>query len=333
MKAKRIAIPTALTRPDVSPRQGAIRRVGGQTMGTVWSARFVAGASLASDEAQARVQAALDLVIAQMSPWEEGSDLSRYNRAPAGSWIDAPQDFMTVLDAALAVAAETGGAYDPACGALVDLWGFGPAPKRDAPPAPALIEAARARPGCRHVGIDRAGQRLFQPGGASLTFSSIAKGYGVDLAGAALDALGADAWLVEVGGELKARGVKPNGEPWWVSLDATGESEPAGGEDFIVALCDLAVATSGDGVYSFQSNGRRYSHIIDPRTGYPATHDLAVVSVLHESAMLADAYATAIFVLGPEEGAAFAETRSLAARLVRHDGREIVTAALDAMLD
>ncbi len=301
-------------------------------MGTSWSACFVAGAALAGDDAQARVQAALDLVVAQMSPWEEQSDLVRYNRAPAGSWVDAPQDFMAVLDAALAAAKETGGAYDPVCGALVDLWGFGPAPKREAPPAPALIETARARPGWRHVEIDKAGRRIFQPGGASLTFSSIAKGYGVDLAGAALNALGAEAWLVEVGGELKARGVKPNGEPWWVSLDASGEGGPSGG-DFIVALCGLAVATSGDGVHSFQSGGRRYGHIIDPCTGYPAAHDLAAVSVLHESAMLADAYATALFVLGPEEGAGFAEARSLAARFVRHDGSEIATAALDAMLD
>ena len=333
MQAKRIAIPTALSRPDVSPRHGAVRRIGGQTMGTSWSARFVAGASLSAAEAQARVQAALDLVVAQMSPWEEQSDLTRYNCARAGSWVDAPHDFMTVLETALAVAAETGGAYDPACGALVDLWGFGPAAKRDAPPASDLIEGALSRLGWRHVGIDKASGRILQPGGAQLTFSSIAKGYGVDQAGAALDALGAEAWLIEVGGELKARGVKPNGEPWWVSLDASGEGESLVSGDFIVALCDLAVATSGDGVHSFHSEGRRYSHIIDPRSGYPAAHDLAAVTVLHKSAMLTDAYATAIFVLGPQEGAAFAEARALAARLVRHDGREIVTSALNVMLD
>ena len=333
MQAKRIAIPTALTRPDVSPRHGAIRRVGGQTMGTSWSARFVAGASLSTAEAQACVQAALDLVVAQMSPWEEQSDLARYNHAPAGVWIDAPQAFIAVLETALAVANETGGAYDPACGALVDLWGFGPAPKRDAPPASEQIEGALSRFGWRHVEIDKTAQCVLQPGGAQLTFSSIAKGYGVDQAGAALDALGVEAWLIEVGGELKARGGKPNGEPWWVSLDASGEGESLDSGDFFVALCDLAVATSGDGVHSFLSEGRRYSHIIDPRNGYPASHDLAVVSVLHKSAMLADAYATAIFVLGPEEGADFAEARALAARLVMHDGREIMTAALNAMLD
>lgn len=332
MQAKRVAIPTALSRAGVSPRRGEVRRIGGQTMGTSWSARFVAGARLASDEAQARVQAALDRIVAQMSPWEEQSDLSRYNRSPGGSWIEAPDEFMTVLGAALGAAAETSGAYDPACGALVDLWGFGPAPGRNEPPAPGLIETARARPGWRHVEIDKTARRAFQPGGASLTFSSIAKGFGVDEAGAALDALGADAWLVEVGGELKARGVKPSGEPWWVSIDASGEGKAQAG-DFIVALCGLAVATSGDGVHSFHSGGRRYGHIIDPRTGYPAERGLAAVTVLHESAMLADAYATAIFVLGPDEGASFAERRGLAARLVRRDASEIATAALNAMLD
>ena len=170
---------------------------------------------------------------------------------------------------------------------------------------------------------------MFQPGGARLDLCSIAKGYAVDLAGQALDALGAQSWLVDIGGELKGRGVKPNGEPWWVSLE-TGAGNSA--ESFVAALCDLAVATSGVGVRNFMAQGRRYSHAIDPRNGSPVAHSLAAVSVVHESAMLADAWATALLVLGPGYGPACAEAYELAARFVFNDGRDIATSKLDAML-
>lgn len=295
-------------------------------MGTTWSASFVSR-DVTIDSASRVIQSALDGVVAEMSPWESWSDISRYNLAAAGTWVDLPPGLITVLKAALEIAADSSGAYDPASGALVDLWGFGPASTRAAPPDAAEIENARAFD-WRALRID--GSCLYQPGALKLDFSSIAKGYGVDAAGEALTALGIESWLVEIGGELKGRGTKPDGAPWWISL------EPRTLAPLTVALSGLAVATSGDAVRYFEYDGRKYSHTVDPRTGHPVAHDLCAVTVLHESAMFADAYATAALVLGPEEGLAFAEARRLAARFVIRDPgalREVLTPSLQAMLD
>lgn len=301
-------------------------------MGTTWSVRFVAPETVDAGAVREAVQQRLDRVVAEMSPWEPESDITRFNAAPAGSWVAVPDAFMCVVKAAAAVAQETGGAYDPASGALVDLWGFGPAERRAAPPSGQEIDAALGHCG-RPLKIDDDAARLFQPGGVKLDLCSIAKGFGVDEAGDALDGLGIASWLVEVGGELKGRGVKPNGAPWWTALDAGAAGADADAE-FVVALYDLAVATSGGAVNFFDHGGRRYSHLLDPRTGYPAESGLSAVTVIHESAMMADAYATAIFVMGPLDGFVFAEDRGIAARLSgRARGDERVSGALAAMLD
>ena len=323
MNPRRVAIPASIARPPARV-SGEARICGGATMGTSWRATFIADASVSARDAAMAIEARLDSVVAQMSPWEARSDLVRYNKAPGASRVALPLAVTDVLAAALDVAARCGGAYSPACGALTDLWGFGPAPRRNAPPSSHEIEAAKARSDWRRISIDRSALRVFQPGGVALDLCSIAKGHAVGQAGAALDELGAKSWLVDIGGELKARGVKPNGEPWWVALE--------GGGGFVVALLDLAVATSGVGARNFAVKGRRYSHALDPRTGFPVAHDLAAVSVVHESAMLADAWATALLVLGPDDGAACAEANGLAARFVFGEGRETVSTALDDML-
>lgn len=330
MRARRIAIPTTFTRPRLLP--GAeVRRCAGETMGTSWRIAFVSAAALSIDVVSAAAQRRLDGVVAEMSPWETQSDIFRFSMSAAGTWFAAHEAFISVLTAALEIAEETGGAYDPACGALVDLWGFGPAPPRALPPTSAAIETAKARSDWRRLRMDRSGRTVFQPGGVQLDLCSIAKGFGVDQVGEALDALGVDAWLVEVGGELKTKGAKPGGEPWFVSLDEGGALQSGGG-DLVLALCDCSVATSGVGVRSFEDDGRRYSHAIDPRTGYPVDHELASVTVLHKSAMIADACATAALVLGREEGLAYACSRGLAARFVASEGDEALTPAFEAML-
>ncbi len=334
MTARRAAIP-ALSAPPRARPQGAVRRCAGDTMGTTWSVRFAAPETVGPGAVYEAVQTSLDRVVAEMSPWEPESDIVRFNAAPAGSWVAVPDAFLRVAMAAAIVAQETGGAYDPGSGALADLWGFGPAGKRAAPPSAHEIDAALGSCG-RPLNIDSEGARLFQPGGMKLDLCAIAKGFGVDEAGDALDALGIESWLVEVGGELKGRGVKPNGEPWWAALDAgLGAASPADGEHgFVAALYDLAVATSGNAVKFFDHGGRRYSHLIDPRAGYPVQSGLSAVTVLHESAMMADAYATALFVMGPMDGFAFAQKRGLAARFVGAEaGDERISDALAAMLD
>ncbi|HYG44817.1 MAG TPA: FAD:protein FMN transferase, partial [Bordetella sp.] len=175
----------------------------GSTMGTTWSARLALPPAISAQWAQAAIQQALDHVVAQMSTWDEASDLSRYNRAEPG-WHDLPADCMHVLRHALALAADTGGAYDPTVGPLVNAWGFGPPPHASEPPSAATLHAARQRCGWQRIRLDEAARRVWQPGGTYLDLSAIAKGYGVDRAALALDGLGLAHYLVEVGGELRA---------------------------------------------------------------------------------------------------------------------------------
>lgn len=288
-------------------------------MGTSWSAQIVdppAGCAAAID-------AVLADVIAQMSNWDAASVISRFNRTPLGAWIELPAAMLTVLRAGIAMARLSDGAFDPAIGRLVDHWGFGPAHR---PASPAALAAPWTR-------IEIEGDRARRLADVTLDFSGIAKGYAVDAVAATLRGLGVVNFLVEIGGELRGDGIKPDIQPWWVDVEAPpGLAVPI----LRVALCGLSVATSGD-YRRFRLEGdRRLSHSIDPRIGAPIAPGVASVTVLHDSAMMADAWATAITVLGPDRGMALATRHDLAARLVlRTDGgaQEYMTPRLAAMLD
>src|SRR3546814_577772 len=181
-------------------------------------------------------------------------------------------EFRDVLRSALALARDSGGAYDPTAAPLVDLWGFGPAPRVQVVPSEAAISAARAVVGWQRLPFDPVTRHVMQPGGLRLDLSAIAKGHGVDLVCAALRAHGIEHFLVEVGGELRGRGCKPDGLPWWVALEHAQEEISA---PVRIALHGLAVASSGDAFQHFTVNGRRYSHTLDPRSGWPVSNVLA----------------------------------------------------------
>nr|WP_238914151.1 FAD:protein FMN transferase [Achromobacter insolitus] len=302
----------------------------GATMGTTWSARLALPRGRTEAEARHAIQAALDEVVAQMSTWEPDSDITRYNRAATG-WQTLPAGFFHVLSHALALAEDSGGAYDPTVGPLVNAWGFGPHQRAFEPPSPSAIEAARTRCGWRRVQLDAQHQAALQPGGAYLDLSSIAKGYGVDRAAMALDALGITQYLVEVGGELRARGKRPDGQPWRVAIEV-----PDASDDHALALPlrDHSIATSGDYRRHAGNGDERYAHTIDPRTGLPVRNNLASVTVLHPGCMQADALATALTVLGEEEGLAYARRHELAALFIlreRDAWRVVATPAFQAL--
>jgi thiamine biosynthesis lipoprotein len=309
----------------------AVRSLGGETMGTSWSLRYVAPAALSEATVRAAIERALDLVIAQMSPWVADSEISRFNRAAAGAPCALSAEFCTVLRCALDTARCSGGAYDPTIGALVDLWGFGPPGRRREPPSDESIAAARAAYGWQRLHLDTAMRTLRQPGGVALDLSSIAKGFAVDLVMERLQALGIAHCMVEIGGELRGEGVKPDGSPWWVRLDA-----PATLPDALVALHGLSVATSGDANRWFEHGGRRWSHTLDPRTGHPVPDGLASVTVLHRRCMQADALATMLLVLGTGTGFALACAQNIAARFVLRRAAgfaEMLTPEFQAMAD
>ena len=290
-------------------------------MGTSWSACLVDP----PENSLAAIEATLARVIDQMSNWEAGSVISRFNRLPPGQWLDLPPDMRTVLRAGLDMARLSDGAFDPAIGHLVDRWGFGPA----ALPAPTPFPAGPAPWTC----IELDGARARRMADVALDFSGIAKGFAVDALADALRALGVTNFLVEIGGELRGDGIKPDVQPWWVDVEAPpGLPVPT----LRVALCGLAIATSGDYRRFRMDDGRRLSHSIDPATGAPIASGVASVTVLHDSAMMADAWATAITIMGPDAGMKLATRHNLAARLVlraSQGAREYMTPALAAMLD
>jgi thiamine biosynthesis lipoprotein len=316
-------------------RKAQIVSLEGQQMGTTWTVTVAAAADIAAGIVERQIGRTVDeclaCVIAQMSQWEPSSDLSRFNRAEAGRWQALPEDFFFVLKQALDLARETDGAYDPTVGALTELWGFGASGRRDDMPDVCDIKNARARIGWRRLAIDSQRRAILQPGGVKLDLSSIAKGFAVDLVSETLTKLGLRDHLVEIGGELRGSGFKPDYSPWWVAIG--GSDGPP--DDTIVALHGLSVATSGDANRFITWQGRRYSHTIDPRTGYPITDRLASVTVFDHSCMRADALATVLSVLGKEDGFQFACERNIAAKFelrVANGTEDRMTPAFSAMM-
>ncbi|MFD0726195.1 FAD:protein FMN transferase [Lysobacter brunescens] len=299
-------------------------------MGTTWSVRAYCAPTRNPHALHAIAQGALDAVVAQMSPWVEDSDLVRYNRAPPCSVHALPAAFAEVLRCALDIAARSDGAFDPALGALVDAWGFGRSTPAQRVPDDEMLAGLRIR----HVDalaslFEDDPPRLRQPGGVTLDFCAIAKGHGADIVARRLRDADVPAALVEVGGELFGYGRKPDGTPWRVVVEGCAEeSEPV--PDIgppplrTVELDGLAIATSGDRWHVFEHDGQRLSHTIDPRTGRPVQDAPVAVTVIADSAMRADAWATALTVMGADAGLAFAERHALAARFLVRDGMRLV---------
>jgi thiamine biosynthesis lipoprotein len=308
-------------------------------MGTTWSVRLIPPPALDRMAFQSAIEEELARIISLFSHWDPRSELSRLNAAPPGFWA-VSEPFWDLLNKAMDLADDTNGAVDPALGALVDLWGFGPPGPRPlngfgtGPTVPfeEEVEAARALSGWGVVRFNREARAVQQLGGVKLDLSGIAKGHAVDCVSERLTRMGATHHLVEIGGELRGAGVKPDAMPWWAELQqAPGAPAPPA----VAALFDMACATSGDWVRSFEAYGQTYSHTLDGRTGRPVENGVASVTVLAETAMYADAMATALTVMGPEEGPAFAEAMKIAAAFVVRTGDgmvEIVTPAFTAML-
>jgi thiamine biosynthesis lipoprotein len=299
-----------------------VQSLDGESMGSTWSVRYV-GADASRSAVRAAIVARLNQVDRQMSTWKSDSDLSRFNDAPAATWVDVPEELFDVVEAALALASDTQGAYDPTIGPLVDLWGFGADGSRRQPPDDASIDALRARVGWQRLKLDRAQRRILQAGGIHLDLSSIAPGHAVDRIAVHLDSQGIADYLVEVGGELRSRGRKPDGAAWQVAIQrpldndtATGGIVPA----HVVALRDAALGASGDYRHFFKAGGRRYAHRIDPRTGYPVDNGVASVTVLRAQCMDADSLATAFSILGVRDGLAYARERDIGVLFIVREG-------------
>ncbi|MDQ8179641.1 FAD:protein FMN transferase [Pelagicoccus sp. SDUM812005] len=300
-----------------SARSGAfradwqMRSLAGETMGTHWSAKFSSPEQLDLQAIELSITQNLDTVISQMSPWETDSDLRRYQKAASGSWCAFRPEAFHVLERALSIAQETDGAYDPTFATAVDLLGFGPSPHSGYSYASPEVQQAFAQAGYQKAALSAETNSLFQPGNLRVDLCSIAKGFAVDLVCQRLRELGLENYLFEIGGEAKGLGCKPDGLPWLYEIEPPPNAK-ASLSKAQVALCGLAVATSGNYLRYEQRHGQTVAHIVSPRC-QDGDDKLLSVSIFHDSCMEADAYATALFLLGAEAGLAFADKRNLAA--------------------
>lgn len=308
----------------------------GATMGTSYAVTVVGppldDGGLAS--LRTSIAATLESVDAAMSHYRLDSELSRFNRSSETTPVPVSRDVVAVVKDALEISRETGGAFDVTIAPLVDAWGFGASGPVDEAPRPATLAVLRQDVGYRHLDADDRDSTLRKRRpGVRLDLSAIAKGHGVDRVAMALDAAGFTDYLVEVGGELRLRGGNENGAPWRIAIERPGPGTSVAHR--ILAFTDRALATSGDYRNFYDLDGVRVSHTIDPRSGRPVTHHLRSVSVLAGRCARADALATALEVLGPDDGYALALERGWAALFVveGEDGtlRDRSTPAFDAI--
>jgi thiamine biosynthesis lipoprotein len=285
----------------------------GSTMGTQFSVQV---AEPLSDTERAglqrEIEAALEAVEHAMSTYLVQSDISKFNASSSTAWISVSESTCHAIEEAAGVSQLSNGAFDVTVGPLVNLWGFGPDPVRLQPPPDADIRAALQRVGYRRLHADCAQPALKKDSAdVYVDLSAYAKGFGVDRVAARLDASAIRRYLVEIGGELRMRGQSADGERWSVAIETPADIGRRVRR--IVRLTDKSMATSGDYRNFFEYEGRRYSHLIDPRTGWPTMHNLASVTVIGDTAALADAMATALLVLGPDEGFDLAVREQIAA--------------------
>ena len=290
----------------------------GRTMGTTYMVKAVkttdskaATTDERSKQIKAEIENLLKIVNRQMSTWLKDSEISRFNRYGETQWFEVSSDTVRVIAEALRVSEISDGAFDITVGPLINLWGFGPAKQEKQIPAEAQLKELMAKIGFRKLSVRQLPPAVKkEEPGIYCDLSAIAKGFAVDKVAEYLDARGFLNYLVEIGGEVRARGFNHNKQIWRIGIE-TPDSKSRSLQK-IVLLKNVSMATSGDYHNYFEKDGTRYSHTIDPTTGRPITHKLASVSVIHESCMTADAMATAIDVLGPVKGYELALQENLA---------------------
>jgi thiamine biosynthesis lipoprotein len=294
--------------------------IDGSALGTTFNVSVVEPPQTLDPEAlQGEILATLDNIDRLASTWRDDSELSVFNADHSIDWIIVSPEFCSALERALQLGHATDGAFDVTVGPLVNLWGFGPDGQALEPPPDEAIAAARERVGYSLIDTDCA-EGLVRKDHALMyvDLSGWAKGLAVDEVAAMLSARGIEDYLVEIGGEIRVSGHNSDNANWALAVEAPSTSQRV--PHAIIRVTNTSVATSGDYRNYFEHGGSSYSHTIDPRSGRPVTHNLAAVTVVHESAAYADALATALLVLGPEDGPALAQRLEIAAYfLIRNE--------------
>lgn len=270
-------------------------------MGTTWSLRVDGGAGFIS---QKEIQQKLNSWESILSHWQPDSALSRFNSSTSTDWIAVPAELVEVVELAQQIGNDTDHALDITLAPLIDLWGFGAKGRRDTAPTEAEIAGAKAKCGWQHLHTrhDPPALRKAIPG-LQINVSAVAEGWAMDHLAQHLKSKGITHFLLEIGGEVLARG------EWRVGIQTP--AAPPGESAQTLLLKDRAITTSGVYRQHFSAEGKDYAHILDPLTGRSIEHKLASVSVIHSSAAQADGFATALLVLGPDAGRQLAEMLGL----------------------
>jgi thiamine biosynthesis lipoprotein len=276
-------------------------------MGTFYTVKLVSSRPQSMDLWQKQIDTRLAQVNAGLSMYDPDSDLSRFNRTEPGRPFRLSRDFARVMDTARTVFTLTDGAWDGTVKPLVDLWGFGTREPADALPDPDAVAKALALTGFQHLTFENNHVKKTKPG-ITLDLGSIAKGYGVDAIAGVLTGSGIDDFLVEIGGELYGSGMNRHKKPWSVGITHPLKTGSDAGLYKVVNLENRAIATSGDYRNFFEFGGKTYSHIIDPKTGYPVDNQVVSASVIADTCTFADALATAFVVMDPADSLALADS-------------------------
>ncbi len=300
---------------DGLPLDSAYKLMRGSTMGTSYAIKAKLPDSVSPEKLHDDIEKQLQDFNQIMSTYIDTSEISLLNQSPVQQEIEISEALREVIEISLDVSEKTGGAFDITVGPLVNLWGFGPVEVSSAPNE-AHVEAVMGRVGVKNIVLHN--NMLTKTAEIEMDLSAVAKGHATDVIGELLEENNVDHYMIEIGGEIKLRGMSPSGHVWRIGVE-----KPALGREGavqVVAGENIAIATSGDYRNFYEKDGKRISHTIDPTTGMPIEHALASVTVVTEHGGYADAYATALNVLGPDKGFALAEELGLAAFFIVREG-------------
>ncbi len=252
-----------------------------------------------------------------MSTYISDSELSRFNQSPPNEWFQLSEDTFNVIQYSLNLSKLTVGKFDVTIGPLINLWGFGATERVDFP-SDDIIEIAKEKIGWQSITLNTESLQIKKNKALSIDLSAVAKGYGVDKIAELLEDNEVDNYLVEIGGEIRVKGVNKNNQLWKIGIETPSLGQL--GAQKVVAIDNMAVATSGDYRNFFEKDGVRYSHTIDPDTGKPVTHNIASITVLSKTAKEADALATALMVMGESKALDFAKVYNIPVYILLYDG-------------
>ncbi|OOF36895.1 FAD:protein FMN transferase [Rodentibacter heidelbergensis] len=302
-------------------KEAEVITLSGKTMGTTYHVKYIDDGTVSenSQKAHEQIEHILKDVNAKMSTYIQDSELSRFNQnTQVNTPIDISTDFAKVLAEAIRIHQLTEGALDVTIGPVVNLWGFGPEKRPERQPTAEQLSERQAWVGINKITLDMNGQTPTLSKAVPQVYidlSSIAKGFGVDQVAEKLEQINVLNYMVEIGGEIRAKGKNAEGKPWQIAIEKpnmTGERAV----DNVISLNNMAMATSGDYRIYFEENGKRFAHEIDPKTGYPIQHHLASITVFAPTTMTADGLSTGLFVLGEEKALEVAEKNNLAVYLI-----------------